>query len=53
LAKIQIPGTVQTFTYIDPATVLAYTKLAAHNDKIYKLKELQPYFKKNPPTKVL
>jgi hypothetical protein len=48
-----VAGTIQTFMYIDPVTVMSYTKLADHNDRIYKLPELQAYLKKHPPVSVL
>ncbi|KAI6184612.1 Glutathione S-transferase-like protein [Aphelenchoides bicaudatus] len=48
-----VAGTIQTFMFIDPTTILGYTRMSAHNDRIYKLKQLQPYFKKNQPTNVL
>lgn len=48
-----VAGTIQTFTFIDPTTMLTYTKLSAHNERIYKLPKLQAYFKKRPPVSVL
>jgi hypothetical protein len=48
-----VAGTVQSFSYIDPETMLGFTKLTEHNERIYKLPQLQAYLKDYPPVSIL